>query len=179
MPAEVAWGAGRSTVAQVFAARKATQLSAPQLVRHDGGVPQRPRSKRQVELLLHEIHVPIGEDEFQPHLRMPRETFGDGFAEQRLRERHRRRHSQSPGGVLGPPCHCAPGLHDRLERRTTRTEVSLARARKLHVARRAVKKACAERALELGDPATHRCVPYLPSTARSTGRWGRAPTLAR
>jgi len=48
---------------------------------HDGGVLQRPRSKREVELLLHEIHMPIGENELQPHLRMSRETFRDDLAE--------------------------------------------------------------------------------------------------
>src|SRR6516225_4726226 len=59
VPAEVAWGKRRSTFAQVFAAREATQLSAPQLARHDGGVLQRSRSEREIELLLHEIHMPI------------------------------------------------------------------------------------------------------------------------
>jgi hypothetical protein len=45
-----------------------------------------PLSKRDVELLLHEIHMPIGEDELQPHLPVSRETFRDDLAEQRLRE---------------------------------------------------------------------------------------------
>src|ERR1700722_8094500 len=75
VPAEVAWGTGRSTVAQVFAARQATQLPASSPVRHDPSFLPRPPSKREVELLLHEIHMPIGEDELQPHLRMPRQTF--------------------------------------------------------------------------------------------------------
>jgi len=69
-------------------------------VRHDGDALQCPGSKREVELLLHEIDMPIGEDELQPHLRMSRETFRDDLAEQRLRERHRRRHAQSPGRIL-------------------------------------------------------------------------------
>src|SRR5579859_735359 len=42
VPAEVAGAHGRSTVAQVLAARKATELCTPQLMRHDGGVLQRP-----------------------------------------------------------------------------------------------------------------------------------------
>src|SRR3979411_2233766 len=100
--------------------------------------------------------MPIGQDELQPYLRMPRETFRDDLAERRLRKRHRRRHAQSPGRILGPRCESAPRLHDRPERRTTCTEVSLTRARELHVARRSVKEARAERALELGDPAAHR-----------------------
>src|SRR4029077_2516839 len=79
--AEGAWSKGRSTVAQVFAARKATQLSAPQLVCHDGGVLQGPRSKGEVELLLHEIHMPIGENELQSHLRMSRQAFRDDLGE--------------------------------------------------------------------------------------------------
>src|SRR4029077_10654512 len=56
VPAEIARGKGRAMLAQVFAAREATQLSAAQFVRHDGGVLQCPRSKCEVELLLHEIH---------------------------------------------------------------------------------------------------------------------------
>jgi hypothetical protein len=50
-------------------------------MRHDGGVLEGPRSKREVELLLHEIHMPIGENELQPHLRMSREAFRDDLAE--------------------------------------------------------------------------------------------------
>jgi hypothetical protein len=100
--------------------------------------------------------MPIGEDELQPHLGMPRETFRDDLAEQRLRERYRRRHAQSPSRILGPRRESAPRLLDRPERRTTRTEVSLTRPRELHVARRSVKEARAERALEPGDPPARR-----------------------
>ena len=100
--------------------------------------------------------MPIGEDELQLHLRIPRETFRDDLAEQSLGERHRRRHAQSPGGNLGARRQRAPGLPDRLERRTTRPEVGLTRARELHVACRSVKEARAEGALELDDPAAHR-----------------------
>src|SRR5579859_5560569 len=156
VPHQVAWRTRRSTVAQVFARRKATQLSAPQFVRHEGGVFHRARAEREVELFLHELHLRVREHQLDAHLGMPRETLRDDITENPLAQRDRSRHAQSTGRLFGAGRECAPRFLDRRERWTASAEVRLACARELHAARRALEQTGAERALELADPAAHR-----------------------
>ncbi len=156
VPKQVAWRTRRSAVAQVFARRKAARLCAPQLVRHEGGVLQRARAEREVELLLHELHLPVREHQLDAHLGMPRETLRDNVTEKPLAQRYRCRHAQSSGRLLGAGRERAPCFQDRPERWTAGAQVRLTRARELHAARRALEETRAERALELADPAAHR-----------------------
>ncbi len=156
VPEQVAWRTRCSAVAQVFARRKAALLCAPQLMRHEGGVLQRARAEREVELLLHELNVSVGEHQLDAHVGMPRETLRDNLAEKPLAEGHRRRHAQSSGGLLGAGRERTTCFQDRSERWTTGAQVGLTRARELHVARRTLKETRAERTLKLTDPAAHR-----------------------
>jgi hypothetical protein len=53
-------------------------------VRHEGGILEVARAEREVELLLHEIHLPVREHQLDAHLGMPRETLRDNVTEKPL-----------------------------------------------------------------------------------------------